>query len=117
MFLLTLLSIAFLPVLISAMQATVRNSTVATASQLLSEQLDAATLVPRSCAAFNQFASQAIPQVIDERGTRYQASRAVTGCTPASYPAPVTIVVRVTVIGEPDIRVQATTLGVVESAG
>jgi|GEM_PF-1583565 type II secretory pathway pseudopilin PulG len=116
MFLLTLLSVAFLPLLISALQATVRNSTVATASQILSEQLDAVTLVPRTCAAFTQFASQALASVTDDRGTEYQPARQVTGCPPGAYPARVTIRVSVAVTDQPEIRVEATTFGVVESA-
>lgn len=116
MFLLTILSVAFLPVLISALQATVRNATVATASQVLSEQLDAASLVERTCAAFDLFENETLASVTDDRGTEYQPERSVTGCTPLTYPAQVTIDVSVAVVGQPEIRVEATTFGIVESA-
>lgn len=115
MFLLALLAVAFLPLLIESLRVSVTNSKVATANQILSEQLDAIALVGRTCAAFDAFESAAIPTVTDARGTVYQADRDVTGCTPASYPAPVTIVLTVSVVGEPEIGSRATTTAIVES--
>lgn len=115
MFLLALLAVAFLPLLIESLRVSVTNSKVATANQILSEQLDAIALVPRTCAAFDAFESAAIPNVTDERGTIYQADRDVTGCAPASYPASVTIVLTVSIVGEPGIGSRATTFAIVES--
>jgi len=115
MFLLALLAVAFLPLLIESLRVSVTNSKVATANQILSEQLDAIALVDRTCAAFDAFESAAIPTVTDARGTVYQADRDVTGCTPASYPAPVTIVLTVSVVGTPEIGSRATTTAIVES--
>lgn len=115
MFLLALLSVAFLPLLIESLRVSVTNSKVATANQILSEQLDAIALIDRTCAAFNTFESVAIQTVTDARGTVYQADRDVTGCTPASYPAPVTIVLTVSIVGEPTIGSRATTTAIVES--
>ncbi|GAA1687827.1 hypothetical protein GCM10009792_04510 [Microcella alkalica] len=116
MFLLALLSVAFLPLLIESLRVQVLNSKVATANQVLSEQLDAIALVDRTCAAFDAFRSAPVADVTDGRGTVYRASRAVTGCTPASYPAPVTVVLTVTVVGDASIRAQATTRAIVERA-
>lgn len=115
MFLLALLAVAFLPLLIESLRVSVTNSKVATANQILSEQLDEIALVPRTCAAFDAFESVAIPTVTDERGTVYQADREVTGCAPASYPAPVTVVLTVSVVGDSTIGSRATTTAIVES--
>lgn len=116
MFLLVLLSVAFLPLLIGSLQATVRSTTVATATQVLSEQLDIASLVARNCAAFDSYETAALPVVTDDRGTQYQAVRSVTGCPASTFPATVTVTVSVDVAGQPDLDLHATTLAVVESA-
>ncbi len=115
MFLLALLAVAFLPLLIESLRVSVMNAKVATATQILNEQLDAIALLPRTCAAFNAFEGAAIPSVTDSRGTVYQAARDVTGCTPASYPAAVTITLSVSVVGDPSIGSRAVTRAVVES--
>lgn len=115
MFLLALLAVAFLPLLIESLRVSVTNSKVATANQILSEQLDAIALVPRTCAAFDAFESVAIPTVTDNRGTVYQADRDVVGCTPASYPAPVTVTLTVSIVGDASINSRAVTTAIVES--
>lgn len=116
MFLLALLAVAFLPLLIDSLRVSVANSKVATANQILSEQLDKIALVDRTCAAFAAFDSETIATVTDERGTVYQAARTVTGCPPASYPASVTITLTVSVVGDSTIGARATTSAVVERA-
>lgn len=115
MFLLALLAVAFLPLLIDSLRVSVVNSKVATANQILSEQLDAIALVDRTCTAFDAFESATIPTVTDARGTVFQADREVTGCAPSSYPGMVTIVLTVVVVGEPNIGSRATTTAIVES--
>lgn len=114
MSLLALLAVAFLPLLIESLRVSVTNSKVATANQILSEQLDAIALVDRTCAAFDAFESAVIPTVTDERGTVYQADREVTGCVPASYPAAVTVVLTVSIVGDATIGSRATTTAIVE---
>lgn len=116
MFLLALLAVAFLPLLIESLRVSVTNSKVATANQILSEQLDAIALVARTCAAFDAFDSAPIATVTDARGTVYQAARIVTGCPPAAYPAPVTITLTVSIVGDASIGAKATTSAIVESA-
>lgn len=115
MFLLSLLAVAFLPLLIESLRVSVTNSRVATANQILGEQLDAIALVNRTCASFRAYDDTIIPTVTDERGTVYQAVRTVSGCPSAAYPAPVSIVLEVTVVGHPNIGAKATTAGIVES--
>ncbi len=114
MFLLALLAVAFLPLLIESLRVSVTNSKVATANQILSEQLDAIALVARTCAAFDAFDSAPIATITDARGTVYQAARAVTGCPPAAYPAPVTITLTVSIVGDASIGAKATTTAIVE---
>lgn len=116
MFLFALLAVAFLPLLIDALRATVRNATIATATQIMSEQLDTITLVPRTCEAFESWEAEPLPVTVDSRGSEFQPQRAVTGCEPGSYPAAVTIIISVSVAPDADIRVESTTLAVVESA-
>lgn len=116
MFLLALLAVAFLPLLIESLRVSVTNSKVATANQILSEQLDAIALVGRTCAAFDAFDSAPIATVTDARGAVYQAARTVTGCPPAAYPAPVTITLTVSIVGDASIGAKATTTAIVERA-
>lgn len=115
MFLLALLAVAFLPLLIDALRVSITNAKLATANQILSEQLDAIALVDRTCADFDAFESASIAPVTDERGTVYQAARDVTGCPPAAYPDQVTITLTVTVAGDASIGARATTTAIVES--
>lgn len=116
MFLLALLAVAFLPLLIESLRVSVTNSKVATANQILSEQLDAIALVERTCAAFDAFDSAPISTVTDARGTVYQAARTMTGCPPSAYPAPVSITLTVSVVGDSSIGAKATTSAIVERA-
>lgn len=118
MFLLALLSLAFLPLLISSLTATVRNSTVTTASQLLAEQLDRVPTVDRNCAALQAFAAEPATVTVDDRGTEYRATKSVTACPtgPGAFPGRLTVTLRVVVVGQPDLRVETQTFAVVESA-
>jgi len=116
MFLLALLAVAFLPFLIESLLTTVRNSTTATATQLASEQLDAASLVPRTCDGLAAFGAASIPTVTDERGTVYSADRTVAACPSSGYPVAVRVTVSVTADTEPDLLVRAVTTVIVESA-
>ncbi|MFN3707730.1 prepilin-type N-terminal cleavage/methylation domain-containing protein [Microcella sp.] len=117
MFLLTLLAVAFLPLLIESLRITVRNATIATATQVLSEQLDTVQVVDRTCAAYAAWAAQSVAPITDERQSNYRATRSVTGCAPSmTFPATVTVTVSVDVTPDTDVRVQATTLAIVERA-
>lgn len=116
MFLLALLSVAFLPLLIDSLRVTVRNATAATATQLVSEQLDATSLIPRTCAGVSSFAAAALPIVTDERGTVYSSGRSADPCPTTGYPIAVPISVWVTANTEPEVRVESSTTVIVESA-
>ena len=116
MFLLALLAVAFLPLLIDALRTTVRNATTATATQLVSEQLDAVSLIPRTCAALADFEAASVPTLTDERGTVYTATRSAATCPSTGYPLSVAVTVSVTADSQPGLLVESTTTVIVESA-
>lgn len=115
MFLLALLAVAFLPLLIDALRASVRNATTATATQLVSEQLDQVSLLPRTCAALAAFESAALPTVTDERGIVYTAHRDAAACPSSGYPVAVSVRVWVTADSSSTLLVESTTSVIVES--
>lgn len=116
MFLLALLAVAFLPLLIDAMRATVRNATAATATQIVSEQLDAVALIPRTCAGLAAFESAVLPTTTDARGTVYTARRDAATCATSGYPFAVQVRVWVTASNDADLLVESYTTVIVESA-
>ena len=116
MFLLAILAVAFLPILIDALRASVRNATAATATQLVSEQLDLVSLLPRTCAALASFESAAIPTVTDERGIVYTSHRDAAACPSSGYPAAVSVRVWVTADSSSTLLIESTTTVIIESA-
>lgn len=118
MFLLTLLSLAFLPLLIDSLRATVRNSITTTASQLLAEQLDRVPTLDRTCAAVASFAAEPDTVITDDRGNEYRASRMASSCPtgPNAFPGRLIVTLEVEVIGQPEIVVQTRTFALVEAA-
>lgn len=116
MFLLGLLAIAFLPLLVTSMKTTVVNSSIATATQLVNQQMDQARAVGATCALITAFGSTALTAgPPDERGVSYQPLRDVGPCPP-SYPGTVTVKVSVSVVGATFAPVTATTLVFLKSA-
>lgn len=91
MFLLALLSIAFLPLLINSLQQAIRNATVATATQVLNEQLDALLATEPTCAAVTAFESAVPGPTPDRRGVVYLATRSVPDCASLTFPATITV--------------------------
>lgn len=115
MFLLAILAVSFLPLLVDALRASVRNSSVATANSIMSEQLDSASAVGRTCDALVAWAAGTVPAVTDDRGTVYSPDRVVTGCPAATYPSSARVTVSVAISLDPAITIEATTLIVTES--
>lgn len=110
MFLLGLLAIAFLPLLVTSMKTTVVNSSVATASQLVNQQMDQARAAGSTCALITAFGGMVLSAgPPDARGMTYQPARAVGPC-PTSYPGTVKVTVTVSVLGATFAPVTATTL-------
>lgn len=114
MFLLALLAAAFLPILVTALTTSVRNSTLATATRLVAGQLEELRAVLPNCAALEAFALAPIDPVTDERGTQYQAVRVVAECG-STFPN--TVDVRVHVDENGTALSEAVTLFYVGSAG
>jgi len=110
MFLLGLLAIAFLPLLVTSMKTTVVNSSVATATQLVNQQMDQARAAGETCARMRTFGAETLAATDpDKRGVSYQPVRTV-GLCPASYPGTVKVTVAVSVVGSTFAPVTATTL-------
>lgn len=114
MFLLGLLAIAFLPLMITSMKTTVRNSTVATATQLVNQQMEQARSAGDTCTALTAYGnpSPALTAIPDSRGNSYQPVRTVEAC-PAlatAYPRTARVTVSVSVVGSTTPALTATTL-------
>lgn len=114
MFLLALLAVAFLPLLIQGLKTSVRNSTIATASQLLDQQLGAIRALESNCDDVQAYKAEAVPKETDARGTEFQPVREVAAC-PATYPGVVRVRVSVKVADSDDVLAEAVTVVYVES--
>lgn len=84
MFLLALLATTTLPLFVSALRLTVRDSTVTTSTQLLDEQLTQARSQTATCGALTTFAGTATAAVTDGAGKSLTTTRSVT--CPSAYP-------------------------------
>ena len=115
MFLLALLATAFLPILIQGINTSVRTTTIATASQLASQQLDQLRELGTTCSEVSVFDDAVPATTTDERGTVYQPRRQVAAC-PTTYPGVVSVRVWVTRTGVAQPLADATTLFYVKTA-
>jgi type II secretory pathway pseudopilin PulG len=133
MFLLALLAISFLPLLITSLKVTVSNATLATATQLVNQDLEVARSIAATnpnCSSMKTFATATpIAAVSDPRGVVLQPHRSLvtgsgtdaSGCpvaqsspARAAYPGTVSLRSWVTVGGK--TIAEATTLIYVERA-
>lgn len=112
MFLLALLAMFFLPLLVQGMKTSVQNANLATASQLVSQQLDIARALPDNCDAVSSFDDAPVAVVSDSRGNYFQPYRQVGACPvpPAHYPAVVKVTAWVTEVGDTRHLAEAVTL-------
>lgn len=114
MFLLGLLAISFLPLLVTSMKTTVRNSTIATATQLVSQQMEQARSAGDTCAALTAYGnpSPALAAIPDARGNSFQPARTVETCPTlaTAYPRTARVTVSVSVVGSTVPAQTATTL-------
>lgn len=97
MFLLAAISVAFLPLLVSSLQLTLRTSQNNTATQLLNEQLDLLASTDATCTALASFVTASVPDVTDERGTVYSVDRTAASCGSLTLPAVVRVEFGVTI--------------------
>lgn len=124
MFLLGLLIISFAPLLISNLQFTARNTTIATASQIVNQQIEAAravrsaTATAPSCNDIRLFLAVTLAPVVDPRGVNLQpAWDTFAPCTPSAVPGYVRVSVSVAQAGYANSTASATTFVFVASGG
>ena len=122
MFILALLSLSFLPLLISSLKSTSTNRTIAAASQVASGQMElgraAAGATTATCAAMKTFANASpLATTTASQGIVLQprrqlvvsAATASDGC-PLTYPGTVKFRTWVTQVGKATVLASATTL-------
>ena len=121
MSLLGILAISFIPVLTNSWKDTSTNTTIATATQIVNEQIEGARAV-RSAAATSpscqdvlSFLNVTLAPVIDPRGVALLPQWSATSC-PAAYPGVVRAQVMVTRPGKSTPVASAVTMIFVKSA-
>lgn len=126
MLLLALLSMALLPLLIQGIRRAASTATLATATQLVNDQIDSASRLaaPVGCSTIAALASSNVPSpaggaLTDSRGVPLRMSVAPEACpsTPASYPTTVKLTVTVIRTDTGATLAQAVTRIYVDSAG
>ncbi len=121
MFLLSLLSVSFIPLLVNSIRSTGANTTIATATQIVNQQIEGAravrspTSTTPSCLDMTNFLSVTLASVTDPRGVTLLPKWDPTTC-PSSYPGVVRARISVTKTGSTTIVAQAVTLIYVASA-
>lgn len=115
MLLLAILALAILPSLVGILKASVRNVNVATATQMVNQNLTDARTIGTTCAAIQSYGAAVVSTVTDTRGVTFSTTRTVSAC-PTTYPA--TVKVSVTVMSTNSLQAVATgsTLVIVRSA-
>jgi Tfp pilus assembly protein PilV len=107
MFLIAVLTIAFLPLLIQGLRVSATNTTLATATQLVSQQLDKTRAQGTTCAVFATYAAVTVGNLQSHRSR---------GACPVTYPGTVLVRVWATQTGSADAVSEATTLILVTAA-
>ena len=116
MFIIALLAMAFLPLLVRSFTTTTLNTTITTATQLLSSNMEQlrSNQTPTTCARVTSYANATIAVVTDQRGVSLQAHRSVA--CPGTYPGVATFRAWVTEGAGTTATAEATTLVYVGSA-
>ena len=100
MFLLGIMSVSFVPLVLNSWKDTGANTTIATATQIVNQQIEGARAVRSassttpSCQDIVSFLQVTLPPVIDPRGVTLQPSWSPTTC-PTLYPGVVRASVQV----------------------
>ncbi len=121
MFLLGIMSVSFVPLLLNSWKDTGANTTIATATQIVNEQIEGARAVRSasstipSCQDVIAFLQVTLPPVIDPRGVTLQPKWNSTTC-PTLYPGVVRASVQVSRVGSATPIASAVTLIYVASA-
>lgn len=120
-FLLSLLTMSFIPLLINSQKTAGTNTTVATATQIVNQQLEGArsvrssSLTSPSCLDVTNFLQVTLAPVTDPRGVTLQPQWSPTVC-PTTYPGVVRVGVSVSKLGSSTPIASAVTLVFVASA-
>lgn len=120
-FLLSLLSVSFIPLLVNSIKSTGKNTTIATATQIVNQQIEGAravrspTSTTPSCLDITNYLSVTLASVTDPRGVTLVPKWDPTTC-PTSYPGVVRARISVTRSGSTSTVAQAVTLIYVASA-
>lgn len=121
LFLLSILSISFIPLLINSVKNTATNTTIATATQIVNQEIEGAravrspTSTAPSCYDITQFLQVTLASVTDPRGVILLPKWDATSC-PSNYPGVVRARVSVSRSGQTNPVAQAITLIYVKSA-
>lgn len=110
MMLLAMLAVAVVPVVTLAMRVSATNVSLATASQLVDQEMDLARGLSPTCAALSTWTSDTNGLLIsDPRGTVLQIHRSAITC-PTNFPATVPYTIWVGIQGSTSQLTSATTL-------
>ena len=121
LFLLSILSVSFIPLLVNSIKSTGANTTIATAAQIVNQQIEGAravrspTSTTPSCLDITNFLSVTLASVTDPRGVTLLPKWDPTSC-PTIYPGVVRARISVTRTGSSITLAQAATLIFVASA-
>jgi Tfp pilus assembly protein PilV len=121
LFLLSILSFSFIPLLVNSIKSTGTNTTIATATQIVNQQIEGAravrspTSTTPSCLDVTNYLSVTLASVTDPRGVTLLPKWDPTSC-PSTYPGVVRTRISVTRSGLSNVLAQATTLIFVASA-
>jgi type II secretory pathway pseudopilin PulG len=121
MFLLGLMAIGFVPLLINSVRDTATNTTIATATQIVNQQIEGAravrspTATTPSCNDVTQFLSITLAPVVDPRGITLVPQWSSATC-PTTYPGVVRAQVSVKKLNESTPIASAVTMIFVSSA-
>lgn len=123
LFLLSILSISFIPVLINSIKNTGLNTTIATATQIVNQEIEGVravrspTSTTPSCYDITQFLQVTLASVTDPRGVTLVPKWDATTCPPSTYPGVVRARISVSRSGYATPVAQAVTLIYVKPSG
>ena len=102
MALLMVVALAMLPVFVAALNLSKGNVAVATATQVVSEQMDLAHNLPASCVAVQTFRDEVLGRLVeDPRGVVLVITMDTDPGCPTSYPSAYRLTVSVAELGKP----------------
>ena len=106
MLLISLLAIAFLPMLVTSLRVSVSNTTMVSATQLVASHMEGVRALGSSCAELKNYPSS-VPAVFDEDGLALHVHVVVT--CPTAYPQTATVWISVVDDSTVDPIAEATT--------